>query len=58
MDDPRVIKYLKGETIDIKDRDTTSKGWILVCVDGFPLGCGKIDKGIIKNKYAKGWRWQ
>lgn len=58
VDDPRVIKYLKGETIDIKDRDTTSKGWILVCVDGFPLGFGKIDKGIIKNKYAKGWRWQ
>lgn len=58
VDDPRVIKYLKGETIDIKDRDTTSKGWILVCADGFPLGFGKIDKGIIKNKYAKGWRWQ
>lgn len=58
VDDPRVIKYLKGETIDIKDRDTTSKDWILVCVDGFPLGFGKIDKGIIKNKYAKGWRWQ
>lgn len=58
VDDPRVIKYLKGETIDIKDRDTTSKGWILICVDGFPLGFGKIDKGIIKNKYAKGWRWQ
>ena len=58
VDDPRVIKYLKGETIDIKDRDTTSKGWILVCVDGFPLGFGKMDKGIIKNKYAKGWRWQ
>ncbi|MDY4277901.1 MAG: RsmB/NOP family class I SAM-dependent RNA methyltransferase [Faecalicoccus sp.] len=58
VDDPRVIKYLKGETIDIKDRDTTSKGWILVCVDGFPLGFGKIDKGIIKNKYSKGWRWQ
>lgn len=58
VDDPRVIKYLKGETIDVKDRDTKSKGWILVCVDGFPLGFGKMDKGIIKNKYAKGWRWQ
>lgn len=58
IDDVRVIKYLKGETIDIKDLDTKSKGWILVCVNGFPLGFGKIDKGIIKNKYAKGWRWQ
>lgn len=57
VNDPRVIKYLKGETVDVKELDTNTKGWILVCVDGFPLGFGKIDKGIIKNKYAKGWRW-
>ena len=58
VEDTRVIKYLKGETIDIKDLDTKTKGWILICVNGYPLGFGKIDKGIIKNKYAKGWRWQ
>ena len=57
-EDPRIIKYLKGETIDIKEIDIKTKGWILICVDGYPLGFGKIDKGIIKNKYAKGWRWQ
>ena len=55
--DDRVIKYLKGETIDVSDIDVKTKGWMLFCVDGFPLGFGKIQKGIIKNKYAKGWRY-
>lgn len=49
-----VIKYLKGETINI-DRDY--KGWVLVTVDGFPLGWGKADGcGRLKNKYNAGWR--
>lgn len=54
LSDERVIKYLKGETIDA---DTgCQKGYTLVCVDGFPLGWGKIGNGIIKNKYLTGWR--
>lgn len=56
--DERVIKYLKGETIDVSEIDQKLKGWILLCVDGFSLGFGKINHGIIKNKYKKGWRWQ
>ena len=52
--DERVIKYLKGETIDAEDK--AKNGWTLVCVDGFPLGFGKINNGIIKNKYLPGWR--
>ena len=58
IQDDRVIKYLKGETIQVNDIDTKMKGWVLVCVDGYPLGFGKISKGSIKNKYAQGWRWQ
>lgn len=54
--DDRVIKYLKGETIQVENNKM--KGWVLICCDGFPLGFGKIDKGSIKNKYAQGWRWQ
>lgn len=57
VNDDRVIKYLKGETIDVSDIDTKTKGWVLVCVHDFPLGFGKITKGVIKNKYAKGWRY-
>lgn len=49
-----VIKYLKGETINI---DTSYKGLLLVTVDGFALGWGKADgRGKLKNKYYAGWR--
>ena len=49
-----VIKYLKGETINI---DTDYKGWLLVTVDEFVLGWGKADGNKrLKNKYYAGWR--
>ena len=51
-DDDRVIKYLKGETIEADGKN----GWALVCVDSFPLGWGKMNNGILKNKYLPGWR--
>ena len=53
--DERIVRYLKGETIDVVECGK-EKGWILVCVDGYPLGFGKLDKGRIKNKYNAGWR--
>ena len=31
-------------------------GWVLVCLDDFPLGWGKINNGTLKNKYYAGWR--
>ena len=57
--DARVIKYLKGETISIADSDQTNckDGICMICVDGYPLGFGKLSKGTIKNKYLPGWRW-
>ena len=59
VDDARVIKYLKGETIDVDDIQTArDSGWQLVCVDGCPLGFGKLVNGTLKNKYLSGWRWQ
>ncbi len=54
-DDPAVIKYLKGETLDIEE---DGNGWRLVCVDGYPLGWGKLTVSTLKNKYHAGWRWQ
>lgn len=57
VDDERVIKYLKGETLDISDYPNTAKGWQLICVNGFPLGWGKSVNGMLKNKYLPGWRW-
>ena len=55
-DDERVIRYLKGETIEYSDSEDLKKGWVLIAVDGFPLGFGKAANGQIKNKYLPGWR--
>lgn len=88
LEDERVLRYLKGETLDVeekeaseraedaaeelsgsqikkkksgqkkKDKDKDKAGsWRLVCVDGFPLGWGKLSNGMLKNKYYPGWRW-
>lgn len=59
VSDERVIKYLKGETLDVEDlASRKEKGWYLVCVDGYPLGFGKLSNQTLKNKYLPGWRWQ
>jgi NOL1/NOP2/sun family putative RNA methylase len=51
--DPRLMAYLRGETLAAEGDD----GWLVVCVDGFPLGWGKRVKGVIKNHYPGGLRW-
>lgn len=59
VSDERIVKYLKGETLFVDDMTTEKeKGWYLVCVDGYPLGFGKLSQGTLKNKYLPGWRWQ
>lgn len=45
-------KFLKGETINCPDN---LKGYVLVCVNNYPLGFGKANNGILKNKNEKGW---
>lgn len=58
-EDPRVIKYLKGETLEVEDIiKRPKKGWQLICVDGYPLGFAKANHTTLKNKYLAGWRWQ
>ena len=57
-EDERVIRYLKGETISLKEEEGQKKGWCLICVDGFPLGFAKGSGSTLKNKYYPGWRWQ
>lgn len=55
--DERIIRYLKGETIDVDELvSPKDQGWYLICVDGFPLGWGKLNRGTLKNKYLPGWR--
>ena len=52
--DDRVIRYLKGETIMLPEKE----GDILFCVEDFPLGWGKCSGGRMKNKYQPAWRMQ
>ena len=57
VSDGRVIRYLKGETIETDASESTGRdGWQLVCVDGYPLGWGKLIRGTLRNKYFSGWR--
>ena len=62
-EDERVIRYLKGETIGLKDEErerlnAKDGSWILFGTDGYPLGFAKLVGGNLKNKYLPGWRWQ
>ena len=54
-DDERVIRYLKGESIDFGGIKDT---WCLVKSDRFPIGWAKSQKGRLKNKYSLSWRWE
>ncbi|MBO5260911.1 MAG: RsmB/NOP family class I SAM-dependent RNA methyltransferase [Coprococcus sp.] len=56
QDDVRVVKYLKGETIEADEDARLSEGYVLVCVDGYPLGWAKNNRNTLKNKYLSGWR--
>lgn len=57
-EDDRVIRYLKGETLSLREGEAPVTGWCLICVDGFPLGFAKGTGSMLKNKYYPGWRWQ
>jgi NOL1/NOP2/fmu family ribosome biogenesis protein len=60
--DERVSRFLRGETLFIEPEElllqngASAKGYVLVCVDGFPLGWGKYVDGMLKNELAAGWR--
>ena len=56
-EDERIGRYLRGETLLLGPEEATrEKGWILVCVDQYALGWGKLVNGVLKNKYWSGWR--
>jgi NOL1/NOP2/sun family putative RNA methylase len=48
-----VLAYLRGESLALPG----APGWVLVAVDGFPLGWGKRVDGVVKSHYPKGLRW-
>ena len=59
VDDERLQRYLRGETLDVSDLingEKKRKGWQLVMAAGHPLGFGKLVNNNLKNKYPAGWR--
>lgn len=67
VDDERVFRYLKGETLVLTEEEAAdvvgagekpgkAGGYVLVCVDRFSLGWGKLTGMTLKNKYHPGWR--
>jgi NOL1/NOP2/sun family putative RNA methylase len=46
-------RYLHGEVLEYSG----PPGWVLLTLQGFPLGWGKRVGDVIKNAYPKGLRW-
>lgn len=49
VDDPNLISYLRGSPIRYPGDTAANSAWVLVTVEGFPLGWGKIVQGRLKS---------
>lgn len=60
--DERLVRYLNGETIFVEELEldvqegAPAKGYVLVCLDDYPLGWAKYADGMLKNELSTGWR--
>ena len=63
LDEEKCKRYLKGESLSLDSEElmtgktdgSYNKAWVLVCIDGFPLGWGRWVNVRLKNKYPQGW---
>lgn len=51
------IRYLNGEDLRVSEKKVTD-GYVLLQYLEFPLGCGMLKKGVIKNMLPKAKRMQ
>jgi NOL1/NOP2/sun family putative RNA methylase len=51
-DDLRLRGYLRGESFGSAGKDA----WVILAVDGYPIGWGKRVQGIVKSHYPRGLR--
>ena len=56
INDERVLKYLRCETLNVIDFDVN--GTALIAVDDHPLGFGIVNKGSLKNRYPANYRYK
>ena len=52
LEEEYILNYLRGNTINTGQ----SRGWVLVAIEGIPIGWGKESNGVLKNHYPKGLR--
>ena len=60
-DEDRLTRYLRGETLLLTEDEVSfllPNSYILVSVDGYPVGWGKTGGASLKNLYPKAWRLQ
>lgn len=50
-DSRELVAYLRGETLP----SDGLPGWLVVTVEGWPIGWGKRVQGVVKNHYPRGW---
>lgn len=55
-DSTQIQAYLRGESIPLQNLPEVKNGWCLVLADGYSIGWGKVNNGILKNHYPKGLR--
>lgn len=53
LEAPELLHYLFGDTLE----SPGEAGWVLITVDGYPLGWGKRIHDRLKNQYPRGLRW-
>ncbi len=51
LNDENLARYMRGESFNVDCKD----GWALVCVNSYPIGWGKVQRGRLKNKYLPSW---
>jgi 16S rRNA C967 or C1407 C5-methylase (RsmB/RsmF family)/NOL1/NOP2/fmu family ribosome biogenesis protein len=54
LDAAAATRWIAGEPLSASG----DPGWVLVTIDGFPLGWGKRSSSVVKNHYTKGLRRQ
>lgn len=50
--DPQLLAYMRGHPLE---RDG-EKGWVIISVEGYPLGWGKRSGRVVNNAYPRGLR--
>ena len=63
LSEENAARYLRGESLDVNSVDSifesteftkTSKPWVLMCYNGYPLGWAKLVQGRLKNNLPVG----